>query len=639
MKIKSFVGICLVLYFVISFSCLKKPQWQTNVTIPLISKYYSVQSLIDTNYLRINNDSSIRFFVSGKLDTFSLLDSINIHDRSDTSETKIFDFVFNNLASGTVGITPDEIIGIPLPDTTIHIIIPSFNRNIDKTLRINNIGTASIRSGFLQITIINNSRLTFDSVNCYLPNLEVIHVNDIDSLSTAEFSRHLYNVSIESITSFNIFFASSGTGTDSIPISRHDSIKFIVTFDSLRIDFGCFHSVPPRLVRTVKNRIYSLPSNYKIKISDLIFHTGQLSIKFDNQFPLSTVLQCSIPELSFDTVLQLTAYNSINFTINLQNQQYHNASDSLTPLTLRTIIEFQLDSLFISLGPENSITISYLINNIQIDSIAGTIIDTIQHQFAVDSIPISLPNFLQRVKAVHVAAVLDFTNAVAFPINLRLHASAISSSDSASIDTMFPIATGTPTNPYIGTLTVDFTRLFNIHPTNIELNIEMSSIGTGWMSRASYNTASYIVTSPLRVVLRADTITFNPSNIRISQKIRNVVRDYGDSSVFFAHIQNHIPARMSGDVILENLVFDTVRVGITVPSGIIDPYSGLVNTPVDTNIVVSLDSLATKIFTDSVIKVSVILYIPDTDTITISARDYFKLVNSYARVQTKMIPK
>lgn len=629
--------LCVILV-VLGASCLKKPHWQTNVTIPLVSKSYSILDRLDTTLFRVNSDSSIQFFISGRLDTFALLDSVQIQNHGDTLETKLSDFVFNNLATSSIGLSPEEITGLPLPDSTIHIPIPAFSRDVDKNLIFNNIGMASIRTGFLQVRITNGSRIPFDSINCSLSNLLLIHLQNIDSLSTIEFSQHLYNVSIESVASFHIFFASSGTGFDSIPISRHDSIKFFITFDSLRIDTCCFRSIPPRLVNSVKKRIYSLPSNYQIRISNLIFQDGQLTVNLNNQFPLDAVLQCSIPELSFDTSLQLPALNSINFGINLASRNYHNSSDSLTPVTLKTVSQFTLDSTFIYLGQGNSITVSYLINSIQIDSIAGTIIDTIQHRLTADSIHISLPDFLQRVEAVNAYAMLDITNAVAFPINIELTASAISSSGSVAVDTTFSISPGTPVFPEITTIVLNFTPLFNVHPEYVLLNVDISAIGAGWMSQASYNTASYTITTPLQVILRADTINFSPSTVHISEKIRNVVRDYGDSSIFHAHIQNHFPARMAGDIILQNPIFDTVNIRLMIPSGIID-NNGLVITPADTDIAIPLNNLETRIFTDSVIKVSVILYIPNTSSITVSGRDYFKVVNSYAQIQTKMIPK
>jgi hypothetical protein len=636
---KKSIPIIVIFFILISVTCFKKPKWQISITIPLVSKFCSIQSLIDTNYIKIDSDSSLQFFISGNLDTIFLLDSIHFNDRADTFETKLFDFVFNGLTSTSISLTPDEILGVPLPDTTINTVISPFNRTINKTLNFTNIGSAFIHSGVLQVKIINNSHLTFDTINCCLSNYEIIHLTDIDSLSNTEYTQHLYNVSLESIASFVIYFASQGSNDDTIPISRYDSIKFTVKFDSLKIDSGCFRSIPPRSVRTTKTKIYSLSSNYQIRISDLIFHTGQLSLNLRNQFPLPIVLQCSIPEMLFDTTLQIPPSNPINFSIDLANRSYHNPSDSLTPITFRTIIDFLLDSTFMSLGPENSVSVSYLINNIQIDSIAGTIIDTIRHNFRVDSITISLPDFLQKIEAVNVVGVVNMTNAVAFPLNLRLHASATSSSGNESIDTMFLIAEGTPTNPNFSALSIDFTDLFNIHPTHISLNVEILSVGSGWMNRVSYSTASYTLSSPLRIILKTDTLAFNPALVRISEKICNLVRDYGDSSVFYAQLQNHIPARLSGDIIIENLAFDTVRIGITIPSGIIDNNSGLVIAPSDSNIAVSLDSLATKIFTDSIINVSVLLYIPDTDTITVSGRDYFKLVNSYAKVNTKPVPK
>jgi hypothetical protein len=159
------------------------------------------------------------------------------------------------------------------------------------------------------------------------------------------------------------------------------------------------------------------------------------------------------------------------------------------------------------------------------------------------------------------------------------------------------------------------------------------------MNRSSYCTASYSLTCPLRIILQSDTLAFNPTQIKIAKKLYDLVRDYGDSSVFFAHVQNHIPVRLTGDIILADSKNDSVRLNIAIPQGILDINSGQVITPSDSTIAVVLNSSETEVFTDSIVNISVILYIPQTDTITISGRDYFKIMNSYAQVYTKSILK
>jgi hypothetical protein len=497
---------------------------------------------------------------------------------------------------------------------------------------------ALIQSCILRIQITNNSKLTFDSIIFTLPDLEMIYFENIDSLSVNEFNKNLYNVTAESIISCNIFFASSGTGLESIPISRDDSLSFIITLDSLRLDSCYFRSVPPRFISSVKKHNYSLTSNYRIQTRCLAFRDGQLSIDINNQFPLPTVLQCSIPELSYDTSLSLPAHQSVNFLINLANRIYHNLTDSLSPITLKAQTEFMLDTNYICLGQANLVTVSYLINNIRIDSISGTIIDTIRQQFNADTISIHLPDMLKRIETINATATLEFTNALAFPIDFTLNVSAVSSAGSANIDTNFLLAPGTPTNPQINALSLDFTRLFNLHPEDIIISGNIAMVGTGWMNRSSYNTASYILSTPLRIVLKADTITFNRSIVRINQSVNDIVREYADTSVFYAHLQNHFPSSLSGEILLLNPIFDSVRIGFIIPKGVVD-NSGIVIVPTDTNIEFPLNNQQTKIFTDSVINVTVKVFIPNTDTITITGQDYFKIANSYAKVRTQPILK
>lgn len=628
----------LVLQFTFT-SCFKKPKWETNITIPLVSKVFSVTSLIDTNDFNIWPDSSIYFIRSGKTDSIFLLDSINLENLCDTTYSFLSDFTIRNFVTEYTHLDAEEVTNQLLPDTAIFIHVSPINLLFNRTLNLNNIRNVSIITCITRLNITNGTRLYFDSVICQISNLEPISIYTFDSLTSITISHRFENFNLDSVVSFNISLFSPGTGTDSILASTRDSVTFNLTLDSLKITSGNFRSVPPKIISRSKMKIYSLPSNYAIKLNDLVFRSGELIVNLENQFPFFCSLQVTIPELTFDTLFTLPAFHSAYCELNLANRIYHNSSDSLTPLSLMTSYNVLLDSFFINVGPPNFINVQYQVSGIAIDSLAGQIIDTISRGFSSDTIRINLPDFLARIRTVNAYAMLEIINAVYFPLNLQLNIVGYNNvGDSAVIDTVLPIAAGTPSLPEHAVLTLDCNNLFNIHPSYVVINSRVSSIGTGWMSRSSYSTASYVITSPLRVVLQADTVSFGPDKVRIGEDIRNRIRDNLKSGIFHALIRNHLPSAMSGKIILENSNFVSVPINIAMPSAIIDNY-GIVTTPVDTNITISLTESDIQVFTDSIVQVTILLYIPNTDTITITGRDYIKLKESYAKIETELPPK
>ena len=639
-KNKKIVISLLILFLILQFtSCFKKPKWDTNITIPLVSKLFTVSSLIDTSDFNIGSDSSIHFILSGKTDSVFLLNSINLENLSDTSHSFLSDFIIRNLVSEYTHLDAEEVTNQQLPDTAVFIHVIPISLRFNRTLNLTNIRNVSIATCVVQLNILNGTRLYFDSVICHINNLEPISIYAFDSLTSVVISHRFENFNLDSIVSLAVSVFSPGTGNDSILASTQDSVTIGFTLDSLRINSGSFRAVPPKIVRKSKEKIYSLPSNYAIKINDLVFHSGGLLVNLDNHFPFFCSLQVTIPELSFDTLVILPAFNSTDCELSLANRIYHNPSDSLTPLTLRTAFSVLLDSFIVNIGPQNYIDVRYQVSDVQIDSLAGLIIDTIAQNFSSDTIHINLPDFLSRVLTVNAYAMLDITNAVYFPLNLQLSIIGYNDvGDSTVIDTIFPIAAGTPATPEHAILTLDCNDFFNIHPSFAVINARVSSVGSGWMSRASYNTASYTIMTPLRVVLRADTTSFDPDTVRIKENIRNQIRDNLKSGSFFVDVQNHFPSAMSGKIILENSIFDLVPINITVPSAIID-NNGIVTTPVDTNITISLTEPEIHVFTDSIVKVTILLYIPNTDTITITGRDYIKVIDSYAKIETELPPK
>ncbi|MEO0091292.1 MAG: hypothetical protein ABIK61_01075 [candidate division WOR-3 bacterium] len=641
MRVKGFFNsFLLLIIFLLGLSCFKKPKWHSDITIPLYAKFFSIRDFIDTSYFRINNDSSLHFYKAGKLDTFCLLDSIEIQNRLDSVYTRLPDFTFSNLASGNLLLQIPQIIpGLVLPETTVNINIPAFTRIFDTIIDVDNIRSVFVRSAILRISLWNFSHVPFDSVTCSISDISFIHFFGPDSMSGIEYTNRLENIQIDSMLNVQLKFASSGTGANLIPVSKYDSIRFYVKFDSVKIDSGSFRSLQPRTVRVTKQKIYTLPMNYQITISDLIFHEGDLSVTLHNGFPVACSVRVMVPELSFGDTLFVENFDSTNININLANRIYQNFSTDSTPLTLKTVVEFELGPQFVNFVSDNFVKVTCLTQNLKADSLAGRIRDTLKHSFPAETVRIKLPEILSNVNVVNAYANLTLVNAIWFPIYLTLNVCALNNNgDTLALDTTFYLERGTPQQPEIETPSINFTRFVNFHPENVIFRLHIASYEQGWMSRRSFNTATYEVASPMRLFLLADTVVFGPETLKINPDTREQIRKNAYGGIFNGLISNHFPASMSGELLLKNSVDDSIRLKISVPQGLTN-NAGIVIAPVDSNISLALTESDTKIFADSLVKVSLYLFIPQTDTITVMGNDYFQVKNSYAKIKLGLPPE
>lgn len=527
-----------------------------------------------------------------------------------------------------------------LQDTAMYIRVDTIQMSFDRTLNLSDIRDLSVATCLARLEIVNGTRLFFDSVVCRLNNAEPIKIYAFDSLSVESLNYRFENLYLDSIAAINISIFSPGTGEDSILASTQDSVIIRITLDSLRIYSGSFRAVPPKVAKKIKNRIYSIPSSYAIRINDLKFSAGNLQVSFNNNFPFFCTLQVTIPELDFDSMMLLTAFDTASCELELAGRNYTNNSDSLTPFTLQSVYSIIIDSFFVAVDSHNFIDVCCHFTDIEIDSLAGTILDTIVQKFSADTIHLHLPDLLHGIETVAALAVLDITNAIAFPMSLHLNLLGRNAAgETAVIDTFVAITPGSPAMPINTSLILNFNRLFNIHPTILIVQAKISAIGNGWINRHSYSTAAYTITMPLRIILHADTISFAPETVSITRRIRELVNDYADSADFYATLQNHLPLALTGTITLHNLTnapFETAQVYVCIPAGRVDNL-GIVIAPCDTSVKYSLDASATKIFTDSLLEVNVRLFLPQTDTIWITARDYFKIVNSYATIPIKTL--
>ncbi|MEO0072030.1 MAG: hypothetical protein ABIK10_01135 [candidate division WOR-3 bacterium] len=622
------------LIFILFISCPRRPHWYTNLTIPLISnKKFKVIDFLDSSRFRIGDDSIITFYYRNTIDSFFPIDSLRISDLLDSTKIYFRDFTVSNLDSTRIALSSSEITGLVLPETTTYVTIPPFSRIITRPVRFRNFEFLSVAMAKLKITIYNRTRLIFDTIDCFLDGTELVHLLSVDSMSVSEHIVRLENLNLDSILVFSTHITSSGS-SNSIPISANDSLVFIVSFDSLKINSGAFRSCVPRNLVLNKQKICYLQSNYSIRLTNLEFNSGRLSVSLQNNFPFSCSVAIFFTEFNIDTAFQIFSYDSL--TINFELTSYHNNSAYLIPITLNYTLAVSLDSSLITILPDHFLRVDYQLQNIEVDSVVAIVLDTINHSLVSKSITFNLPNYAASIYLNEVYLDADLTNALYVSMILSLQACAQNSSgETLILDTCLFLIPGNPSMPTINNFRLNLTRLFNIHPTTLNLNIRLLIIDSISLSRQSFIVGIYEINSPLSLQILPDTLTFGPYNITISNEVREKIINDIDSANFYTHFINHLPFSISGKIILENSQARQIFIPVDIPRGQLN-NSGIVYEASKINLNISLSSIDVSIFTDSLIYFILKFYLPQTDTIKIMVRDFLLLVNSYAVVTTNL---
>ncbi|MCS7259061.1 MAG: hypothetical protein NZ601_06870 [candidate division WOR-3 bacterium] len=631
MKYKNFAWLIILVF---SLSCFKRPRWQTNITIPLANnKKFKVIDLLDSSYFRINADSTIVFHYEGTWDSIFPIESLKINDRTDSTKILLRDFVIPNLDSTRITISISEITGLAIPESTIYAIIPSFNQTITKSIVFRNLAFLSLEKARIRITINNQTRLVFDTISCFFDGIELLSSVQVDSMTTSEHSIVLENFMLDSLQAFTVSISSRGT-SDSIPISANDSLIFIMALESLKINAGSFRSLTPRYLTFCKQKIHQLQTNYSLYLTDLQFASGRLILNLQNNFPFSCSITFKLCEFNIDTTLWITNFETIEMMFPLRS--YHNDSPNRTPMTLKYTILLPLDSNFVTISQEHHLKFSYQIQNITLEYLAATVLDTIHYTFFNDTISLNLPELTSHIYLKDIFLDIDFLNTLWTSFDLLIHVYAQNSQGETMVfDTCVFL---NPGNLQYGTnnhFRFNFAQFFNFHPTVLNLNAQLLLIGETHLnlSRQSFVAGTYELNTPLVLQIIPDTLTFGPFDVTISEEIREKIINNIDSANFYSYFINHLPLSVFCKIILENSRSQKTFISLNIPSGLLN-NSGVVYHPSEVNWHFPLSYNDVEILTDSLVRLSLEIYLPPSDTVKIMARDFFMLVNSYAVITT-----
>jgi hypothetical protein len=209
--------------------------------------------------------------------------------------------------------------------------------------------------------------------------------------------------------------------------------------------------------------------------------------------------------------------------------------------------------------------------------------------------------------------------------------------DQITIDTIIGIEPGSPSNPRTTNLLLDIVPLINILPTKIIFTGYRGVTGYGHAEAAAFFTGDYSFSTPIRLAFDSSTINLKSQEVNIEDKYRNNINRYLVSGEVTAKYINHFPFSLAGELKLESPNTNSVTIPFRVPTPEIDGLTDIVSAPKETTITITLNSDQVNIFKQNSLTTSVSLFLPKTDTVTLTARDYFSVEHSYGKLKLNLL--
>jgi hypothetical protein len=633
--LRTFLTISLLL--AISFiGCFKRPKLQTEITVPLISQTIKVKELLDSNLLYINPDSSLELFYEAKIDTFRINDSLKVFDFSDTLGLALSDFVIEKLAAANRTLTLNEISGFNLPETTMPF--PPFDTTLyGQSLVLSNVEQLNIIDAVMKFEIINFTQLSFDSLHLTISQIGSFGFGPIAPNQTVTRREYLQNINLaDSIIWIDINIASPGSATP-IRVGQSDSLRINVMLDSVRISSGTLR-IPSGAMRATRLGVVSVPSNYRIHIDSVTFLSGNLNLTLQNQLPCPISALVRIKELDFDSTVFLPAISSSHLTVDFSGRSYLNPNPEFTFLSCSTEVTAEPTGQSIHFEEPSGFNVAYSFVNPKILNFTGTIFDTIKSRIRPDTLNLNLPQQLININIEQAELDAEIVSGLGFHALFYLNLNAFNDhGEQITIDTIIGIEPGSPSNPRTTSLLLDMAPMINILPTKIIFTGYRGVTGYGHAEAAAFFTGDYSFSTPLRLAFDSSTINLRQQEVNIEEKYRNDIEHYLVSGEITAKYINHFPFGLAGELKLESPNTNPVTIPFRVPTPDIDELTGIVSAPKETTITITLNSDQVNIFKQTSLTTSVTLFLPKTDTVTLTARDYFSVEHSYGKLKLNLL--
>lgn len=626
------------------------PVWDVDITIPLIKERYPVVNIVDTLNpnigIEVGEDSIMQLYLKMDIDTFSIDDSLRVGDIDTVVSRRIGDIWITDMDRTDVSVSVREIIengaGITLPETACVIpLIPPFSYITSvKSDTLDMIDHVSFSIACFTVSISNQTGMSFDSLS-FIP-VSGLEINPIIFPRIASGSRidtslyienAVFNGHIQSVLGFSIL----DTLFD-VHFSTEDSISVSLSLDSVKIGGGRIKI--PSFTDSIDYR-FDLPlvSDYSFKLDSIVFSQGGLYLNIENGLPTGGELSAKIKELDTSFVFSLVPYATSIGDLDLTGMTYDNTDSPYgsTLLSLKLIATMDPSEGFVDITADDSIKAGVTFQAPDYSLIAMEILEPITYPIDYTlEIPVEY-NEINCIRLAESQLYVDIWNTIGFA------SSAIGSItgknsyyESVSIPFSLLVDAGTPhLPPSHSEFSCDLSPILNILPEEIIISGEVSlEEGKGVLEKNSYITGIVYNETPFRVAFTPDTIYFDTVEVEETEDLTDAL-SFIRSITLQVDVQNHFPFGLDCDlvVIKSSPEADSFIKRISIPPAPCD-QNGIAISPNLATITITMDSLEFNILQNPPYSTFAILYIPETDTIAIHARDYLEF-NAYCVVKTR----
>lgn len=662
-------GLAFMLIFSLSRCSFQKPSapsWDVEVTVPLVSKMYTMTEIAkDESTLGIDSTTGLlELNVESELDDYTVGDQLTLDNVDDVFN---FDFGSFNIDSPGSEFTNGLLREIYPQADAAHgqtMVVPPFNFTMPKKPleAFDNFSYAIIESGYIAIQMTNNlavqlgSPLTFEIWDAISDTLvtSATTLTPVAPFASVTVQLDLSNRLMSNRLSVRMNGSSPGSQGNPVYIDAYSNFVLNAQISALQVKEAL--AIVPAQVINNQNESTITDS---LVITDSHIENGEMQLFIQGRLPLDTWISFRLPDFIspsgnpiVDSVFVYRNTNA-NISISLNNHRLRPQPADFGAQKVRfvwTARTTDSGNQMILVKNDDAFYATFNLWNLRFSQLSGKVgekeIDISQNDIDFD-IPADLDSIFFETAQME----LILNNGINFPARLNLMIEGESKSGATSQLHINSVAApaqqpGLPveTRIILNRENSNINEFISILPSLLRVDGSIRLGDPNWVGTVTKDdcvNGVVRISAPFAVRLPAQSIKADVDDVEIDDDVKDDIIDNLAGGSFYAQISNHLPMGASVEIVFaqDTTVYDNplLTIGpIRANSGLLDGF-GNVQTANDTEVNISLTEEQIQTFTLTPLYAGVRVSVDGSNGqyVRVRASDYIH-IKSYGKINVKV---
>jgi hypothetical protein len=651
-----------------SFKKPTTPSWDVDVTIPLISKVFTMVEIVkDESSIIVDSTGLLALEIESDLDTFYVGDQLKINSLQENFSSELGSFSVDSPGTESTSVALRDIFDQADALDGSMVVVPPFSFATEsKALTpYDNFEYVTIDTGYIRLRVFNSlviplgSPLTLEIWDSTTDTLVLSNTAAVQILpgESAQFLIDLSGSRLPNALSIKLTGASPGSGGNEVLVDANSTFTVDAEISNLLV-IEASAKIPSQIVSRQDNIILT----DSLVVTEADIESGNLRISIGGTFPLAAWIICELPDFqsSAGSVLTDSVFiapgSPAQLVLNLDNYQLRPVNQTANfseqnfqvNWTVRTI---DTGDQFIEVTSSDFVRADIFVDEMRLSRVTGRLGNQ-DINVTQESIDFDISADLDSIFFETATLELYIDNGINFPASIDFtidgqNESGASSELRITGDIQPALQPGIPVTSVIvvDQQNSNLGEFISIFPTSIRIVGQVrfgDETWVGTVSKNDYVNGKVKIKAPLSLKLPPQSIESDVNELDIDEDTRAEIEDNLSSGRFFAEIENHLPLGAAVEFVFsqnETTIFQNpiLQIGpIEVDAGFVDA-SGSVKDAVTSEINLDLTEDEMRTFLQSPLYAALKVSVDGTngDFVQIRDSDYI-MVKSYGKIKLKI---